>query len=369
MRREVLIASFLVILAGAVCALAAVPQPPSPETEVTETLGDRFRSHDTEHFSIFYDTPYETLRPLTARLEGVYNAIERYCATLDFPIVATQQRLSIIIFAQYEDYAAYAEKAGLSAGGVAGFYNPKTNVAAFVDVLDSPSLRPLHDELKRLDALLQNQNGPFAAGQPRIDLVNRLMVLRAQRDALVETFNRVVLQHEAAHQVLFNLGVHVHGVRTPLWVVEGLACQFEVPQSDARGTLKRVNHMRLGDLREALGVERNETGAGTHLQKAVEKGKFLSLGELLTVEQFPGDQNHLTAGYSQAWALVHYLHRQRPGAFAKYLAVLAARKPGTNISPTDEIADFEAAFGLADDDFTKSWLTYMLRLRYDPNDR
>jgi hypothetical protein len=344
--------------------------PPSwSAVEITETLGDRFRTHDTEHFSIYYDTPYETLRPLTARLEGIYDAIERFSATLDSPIVVTQRRLPIILFARHEDFAAYAEKAGLSGGSVAGFYNPKTNVAAFVDVLDSPSLRPLHHEIKRLDAVLQNQNGPSAGGQPRMDAVNRLMVLRAQRDALVESFNRVVLQHEAAHQILFNLGVHVRGVRTPLWVVEGLACQFEVPQSDARGTLTRVNHMRLGDLRTALGAADKDKNAGALFPKAVANGNLLPLDELLTVEQFPGDQNHLTAGYSQAWALVHFLHRQRPGAFAKYLAVLASRKPGADVSSAQEMTDFETAFGSADEDFTRTWLTFMLRLRYDPNAR
>lgn len=355
------------LLLVSTCAQPASTLPAeSAAGEIIEALGPQFRKHETEHFSIHYDTSYETLRPLTARLEGIYDAIERFRLTLDLPAAGAQSRLPIIVFASYEDFAAYAEKAGLSPGGIAGFYSPRTNISAFVDVLDSPSLRPLHNELERLDALIQNRTTPVAVGQQRLELVNRALSLKAHRDALVETFNRLVLQHEAAHQVLFNLGVHVRGARTPLWLVEGLACQFEVPQSDANGILKRVNHMRLGDLRETLGVQRNETNAESLWRKALEKGTLMPIDELLTAERFGGDQNQLTARYAQAWSLVHYLHRQHPRAFAKYLAVLADRTPGMDISDSQEAADFEAAFGPMDEAFTTAWLTHMLRLRYDP---
>lgn len=357
----------LCLLLVTTCAQPASTLPAeSAPGEIIEALGPQFRKHETEHFSIHYDTSYETLRPLTARLEGIYDAIERFRLTLDLPAVAAHSRLPIVVFASYKDFAAYAEKAGLSPGGIAGFYRPRTNISAFVDVLDSPSLRPLHNELNRLDALMHRQGTPAALGQNHADLANRAISLKAHRDALVETFNRLVLQHEAAHQVLFNLGVHVRGARTPLWLVEGLACQFEVPQSDANGILKRVNHMRLGDLREALGVQRNATNAESLWRKALEKGTLMPLDELLTAEQFGGDQNQLTARYAQAWSLVHYLHRQHPRDFANYLAVLAARTPDMQPTADDEIEAFESAFGAVDEAFTRAWLTHALRLRYDP---
>ena len=341
---------------------------PTNLAEIQTTLGSGFRLHETEHFSIFYDTPYETLRPLTARLEGIYDAIDRFCATLDFRVKPLSSRLIIVIFARYEDFLAFAKKAGLGEG-VAGFYNPRNNIAAFVNVLDSPALRPLQHELVRLDAMLQESGGPFAVRQQRDEVAGRVMALRAQRDSLVETFNRLVLQHEAAHQVFFNLGVHVRGAKTPLWLVEGLACQFEVPQADGNGALKRVNHVRLGDFREALEAGKNAFEPKAMLKRAVEAGRLLGLRELLAADQFDGDSRKMTFKYAQSWALVHYLHRERPRAFEKYLARIAARKPGMEVPPEDEIRDFEAAFGAADENLESLWLNFMLRLRYDASAR
>ena len=188
--------------------------------------------------------------------------------------------------------------------------------------------------------LVKGEERAFASSEYRDDLNSQLMALRLQRRCAVETFNRVVLQHEAAHQVLFNLGVHVRGARTPVWLVEGLACQFEVPQSDAQGVLKRVNQMRLGDLRDALGVQRDVADVARSAH-ALEKGKLQPLARLLTAEQFQRASRPAHVQYAQAWSLVHYLHRQHPKNFAKYVAVLAERTPGTDLSSGDDIGRIE----------------------------
>ena len=50
---------------------------------------------------------------------------------------------------------------------------------------------------------------------------------RARRDAIVEQHDRLVLRHEAAHQLFYRFGVHQRSAANPVWLVEGLACQFE----------------------------------------------------------------------------------------------------------------------------------------------
>jgi len=161
----------------------------------------------------------------------------------------------------------------------------------------------------------------------------------------------------------------MRGAKTPLWLAKGLACQFEIPQPDAHGALKRVNQMRLGDFREALGAQRNGDGARTLWQQAVEAGKMMALPDLIGADQFEGDGLTLAARYAQSWALVHYLHREHSRGFEKYLARLAARQTGHEISIQEELADFAAAFGPADTGVANAWVTYILRLRYDGTDR
>lgn len=361
---------FIVILAPSVLADQSgdidAHEGPLTVAALQAELGEGFRIQETDHFAVLYDTPYETLRPLTARLEGIYDAIERFVSPLDFVRKKPGEKLNIVLFESYDRFAAQSKAAGLSGGGVAGFYDPKTHVAYFVGVLGSPSLKPLHDELQRLDSLLKTESDAASPAAIRGQIENRILALRSQRDALVETYNRVVLQHEAAHQMFFHLGVHRRGTVVPLWLAEGLACQFEVPQSDLKGSIKRINQMRLGDFRSALGANIQPNEAARLWKNAVENGKLLSVSELVVAEQFAGDMEAVAGRYAQSWALVYYLLQQQPQRMAQYLKVTAQRELGADTSPEQLLAEFESIFGKANDDFAANWVKFMIRLRYEP---
>ena len=192
-------------------------------------------------------------------------------------------------------------------------------------------------------------------------------MLRSGRDAIVERFNRLVIQHEATHQMFFNLGVHVHGADNPTWLVEGLACQFEVPQTRLAKGPGRVNQMRLGDFREAVGVPpETKSLSNVAYRAAFETRRLIPLGDFVgDRDAFGRDGNRTAFRYAQAWALVYYLSREHREALAAYLGQLSTRVPGRIAGPERESEDFEVAFGPLDDAFQRAWVSYMLKLRFD----
>jgi hypothetical protein len=85
----------------------------------------------------------------------------------------------------------------------------------------------------------------------------------------------MTLQHEAAHQILFNCGLHVRGGQNPTWLAEGLATQFEVPQSRTKHGGVRVNQVRYADFRDAFEVEPTAKRLPKdHARRAWELGPF-----------------------------------------------------------------------------------------------
>ncbi|MDO8632164.1 MAG: DUF1570 domain-containing protein [Phycisphaerales bacterium] len=385
------------VLAGS-AILHAAPEPlPRDEPTVASLLAlgpDRFRAYDTDHFTIVTDAPYETIRPLNARLEGIHSAIMRFCAAMKLPVKPPPIRLPILLFDRFDDFTAYASKAGLAPGSAAGFYDQSTNVAAFANVLNSPTLAPVRGEIEslttRLQALSRRAADSTAADPPaspldkgggrgvRDDLLNHINALRSQQDAFVERFNRLVLQHEAAHQVFFNVGVHLHGAVNPFWLVEGLACQFEVPQSDLGGDLKRINQMRLGDLRDALHAAPDvHDESKVDWRGAFHAGPLIPFADLVTADPRAsplgqggggaGGDSAAAARYAQVWSLVYFLQRERRDAFSAYLGRLARRAPGQTFDSQQESGEFHALFGRLDDSFTSDWARFTLRLRHEPN--
>ncbi len=220
--------------------------------------GEGFRVRETDHFRIAYDTSYEALRPLVGRLEGTFDSVWRFCNANALASNGLSSRLDVLLFDRFEDFTRYGAGVGVSAGSIAGFYHPRTNIATFCNTQNSPGLAQLTLQFGQVQAQLKRatskRGGTPAARRRRSDLQQMLSVLQTRREVLVKRFNRFVIQHEAAHQLLFNLGLHVRGADNPSWLVEGLACQFEVPQANQAGLLKRINHLRLADFRDALGV-------------------------------------------------------------------------------------------------------------------
>ncbi len=197
------------------------------------------------------------------------------------------------------------------------------------------------------------------------ELETHLTSLTTQREVFVKRFNRTVIQHEAAHQILFNIGVHVTGADNPPWLIEGLACQFEVPQPGPGGELRRVNEMRLFDVREAIGVAPNDDKVSdAALDLARDEGRFLPLVDLIGEEEiFDYSSTNISGRYGQTWALVYYLHREHPEALAAYLQRLASRSIGVPMDRGARVEEFRTHFGEPNAVFERKWVDFLLRLR------
>ena len=350
--------------------LPAMPSDESLANELLATVGDGFRVYETDHFTICYDTSFELLRPLVGRLEGSFDAVWRFAVKAELDIHPPERRLRVIFFDDQTAYAKLGEGLGIDPQAVAGFYSSDQDLAVFSNTLTRPEILAITDEIERLSQRIRNahargktRGGPSAGERA---LSRQASALRRQRDQLVTTFNRLVIQHEAVHQVLFNIGVHSRRGANPPWLAEGLACQFEVPQARRDGKLTTVNHMRLADFRDALGVERQmKQLSEDDRARAVSMSGWLSLGDLI---RFPsrfrvGGVSSLYR-YGQAWALVFYLGRKHEKAFAAYVSQVSRWTPSRPVTPEHALRAFEGAFGPVDV-LEGQWIAYMLTLRVD----
>jgi len=129
--------------------------------------------------------------------------------------------------------------------------------------------------------------------------------------------------HEAIHQLAYNTGLHARVGQTPLWVVEGLAMQFENGGNDK--SKSDINLSRLQNFQDY----RPSRAAGA-LTDLVSSNKLFTK---LPVET-----------YSDAWMLTYYLIQTRPAKFQEYLKTLAFRAPVEYDAET-RVSDFKLAFG------------------------
>ena len=157
-----------------------------------------------------------------------------------------------------------------------------------------------------------------------------------------------MVQHEVAHQLLFNFRVHKPGAANPQWFVEGLATQFESPPGKMGAGFNVINQRRLRVLREKYKKESPD------LRDFV--GNPNKGGSLLTEE-----------GYAIAWGMVHYLVKQKSKDLPRFVEALKRRKPGQSITPEEDIAAFEECFGKLDDKFAKKWMGFIKGLPYRPS--
>ena len=356
----------------ALCLGAAPPPGSQTVRPLHEAAGEPFKIRETDHFTIAYNTDYGVIRPLVGRLEATFDAAWRFAAENNLADKPPAQRLEVIVFDRLEEFRRYAERVGVTAGGMAGFYHPTTNVAAFCNMHNSPALANLGSEIDRIQrqhAALVSANQPATLTRRR-QLRSALSNLAASRETLVTRFNRLVIQHEGAHQVLFNLGVHVRGAMNPDWLIEGLACQFEVPQGDRTGRIRTINQMRLGDFREALGLAANvrQITPEAHT-KALAARRVIPLTDLVSGKGFAEQPAEDVAyRYAQAWSLVFHLSRRHGRSFERYLKRLTSRAPGEAVEPERELAEFESLFGKIGVAFETHWLTHMVGLRFDPHE-
>ncbi|GJM24006.1 MAG: hypothetical protein DHS20C16_04210 [Phycisphaerae bacterium] len=361
----------IVVLAtlGMICPSFA-KSPDEPQTAATteanllKEVGENFKIKTTAHFVIVYDGDTETIADFIARIEATYRGVYRFLKLHDLDSTVPAQKLEMLFFEHPDSFFEYAERTGASVTGAAGFYSPKTNRSAFYHALNMRRLVGVNEEIASIEASLDSRQRSNR-GRDRKNVLKQLRRLRIERDQTIESVNQLVVQHEVAHQVLYNAGLHSREGDHPTWLVEGLACLFETPPNRNGAGFATVNQYRLLNLREALtGEIAPKRVRAASFKDAIRHGRLVPLRRLIgDGSLFDTGKPNVGNAYAQAWSLVHYLHRRKREAFGDYLMVLAKRPTDRAYSAATELMIFEEVFGPVDDNFVKGWLDYCLDLR------
>jgi hypothetical protein len=303
-----------VVLILAVLHASALALPPgAPWINSLKSRG--FFEHKTEHFSILCDLPESAARRYGATCETTYALVAHACREWGFPLDPAAARLTVAVFADAEEYAQFTSQFAGQRTSPTGFYSPAADLAMFA--------------------------AGTAPGSKGLAVGGTLGESPAQAKAR-DKATELVLRHEIAHQVLYRAGVHRLGVNQPIWLVEGLACQFET-NGAASGRRAGCNEWRLADFRNLSAAP--------------------DMKALIAPVGHP-DHDDASTIYAQAWALVFYLRHEHPTAFKRYLAGLAARPARPALSAAGEIEAFESSFGRIDD-VEKAWIAAMRALNCD----
>ncbi len=304
--------------------------------------GDEIDQFRTAHYVILFDGDRSLAVERGQLLESLYRSYFHFLKQMKIAHQPPAEKLIVLVFEDQAGFDDYRRRAGFDFGDggaiyLQGYYDAGTNRAAFYNQRRGGAYEQQKQALENLAQMLQRIPGPentritiqdadgarqSTKGQAARDLVR-------MRDELIRTFdleNRVVTQHEGAHQLAFNTGLQRRDRPYPFWVSEGLACTFETPGTNTGFGAFRVNADRLREYRAAR-----------------ERGETLGLPGLLTVRAMAPER--VLSLYAESWALFFFLARQQPQALSAYLQELAGRSARPVGEVVDEVEVFRRHFG------------------------
>lgn len=360
------------------------------EANLLRVAGRGFEIYRTNHFIIAHNVDPALVQSLSMRLEQTYDSVTRFCRRTGFSLQPLARRLEVVFLDTWPDYQRFSRQSRFNCEGTYGFYLDVTNRSAFLNVENDPQLikmqagiKASQDNVSRMEDTLKSIRGNqpleivYADGRREqmtkaqakdhcASAHRELEVLEAQRQNYCDRINCMVVQHEVAHQVLYNTGAHVRGAMNPRWLVEGLACIFETPPTSMGSGLGAINQARLKDFRRMVagdGDSQSRALTSSMYADAVAQRRMTSLKELVrNGDLFNERGDRGSAHYAVAWALVHYLQRMQGKALASYLREVGERQPGVDVSADEEMQLFEKHFGPIDAGFLSRFSGYILQL-------
>lgn len=367
----------------------AIPIDETAEARLLQAAGQGFRLKRTTHFVIAYETTPEVVDRLLSRLEATYWSIYRFCEYESIPARRPDHRLEVIFFDTREAYERYTKSIRFNAEGTCGVYHEPSNRSAFFNIENAPEIQQLQanviaarGNIDQLTAALKGIRDSrtiveIEFGDGRRERMTRreadkqvaetrksLEQTEKRRQTFVNRINLTVIQHETAHQVFYNAGVHVRGTVNPIWLVEGLACLFETPPGRTGAGFAAVNQLRLQDFRDAVTEQKTTRKLGGDVllnaiaEKRIASPRDIILKPILLRQTGSEQATH----YAVAWAMAMYAQRALGDNLAAYIRDVTDRKPGELLEPEDELALFEKHFGKIDDTFLKRFGSFILGL-------
>jgi hypothetical protein len=313
------------------------------DAKLKRLLGDGGKLKHTAHYTIGHDTDDATLAAFVTRVEATYGAVTRFADKMGVPTSAPAEKLQIVFFGRFEGYEKFLAKTGMKASEeVPGVYFPTLNRSFFFDYSDAQTIRELKEALAEIQKVGKQAHRLGA----RPDFT-RIKAYQSRIAEYEDKVNRQIVQHEVAHQVMYNIGVHNRNFEAnPRWLVEGLAMMFETPPTHEGAGIGAVNQWRLARWRDLA-----KEGKLPPIRDVI------SNGDLLLPTATDGEH-----AYAQAWAMVHYLHRTKQKQLAKYIERVNQRREKRKYKGEEDLKLFEQVFGKLDASFTEKWEEYMKKI-------
>jgi hypothetical protein len=259
-----------------------------------------------DHFASLFDQ--------TAREFLQYLRIRKFKVTdPDLPLIA-------VVYPTREQFVAQCAKDSVNAGRtIRGYYDQRSNRVSLYD-------DPLEEALAAAAAKLEPRHG-IASPRETKSVAKQVEANSKATDST--TMSRETAMHEAIHQLAFNSGLHSRLGNNPIWVVEGLAMQFERGRDGyvKTKTSQRVSVPRLENF-ETYRKKNRQGGA---------------LAQMIASDE--GFKSRPLDNYGEAWLFTNYLIETRAQKFGWYLQTLAARNPLDAYPEEERLRDFQANFG------------------------
>lgn len=318
-----------------------LPEDSARQQRLKEKFGKDFELFVTPHYLIFYRADEQWMRSRAALMEKAHDVFYSTFRRYDYRAMPLAERLVCVLFADHEDYAAYAlQYDGVKVGWMTGYYSRRTNVIQFYDDRTSPQFQPVIERVGQLeranDQLIEsmqearrqrNHAVSLELQRQQKQLLRELTWYRNRHEAIARIGDTAKTVHEAVHQLAFNSGLHRRDRAYPFWLLEGLATNFETD-----------------DPAKPFGPLHESEFRPRQARKLLETDSLLDLKTFLLIEHAPTDERLAHVAYTEAFALFRYLFRYKNAELRKYLGLLEAAPAG----PRDADAmreDFVKSFG------------------------
>ncbi len=322
--------------------------------ELPESMREGFKVKRTLHYSILYDTSEEDVAVFGHAIERTYRSCVRFCQKLDIDVHQPEEKMVSYFFNEFKDYSSFGGKVQ---GGselspnLLGFYMPDTNFTYFYNFRNTPAFKSARDQAESELARLGEQARSTKDSTQRRNLarqMDRARFVINRSKSFGGGVTEETLQHEVAHQVLFNIGFHnkKNPGANPRWFAEGMAQLFEPVSTDKGGNMGIVNK-----------------------DKAEAFQNLVQIDRLYPLKDFIKDIRPFVSGnvggisYPQSWGLAHYITRTKRKELRKFVQIILKRSKSYKSSPEDEIATFEECFGKIDRKWERRWKSWMKNVR------
>lgn len=229
-------------------------------------VGPGFGTQESKHHYFLYDCSPDFQKEAAGVIESVHQGVFDTFKSWGFRVRQPPVPLPVIIFRTKKQFTTFSDMRN----NINGYYNVLSNYIVLYEESDL---------------------GPEAAKFAREEVL-------------------AAVAHETVHQTLANIGVQPRLAVWPAWISEGLAEYFAPTIGDEEVKWKgtgEVNDLRMCALEPYFRGRRNVDGQ--MVARTVQANKLSS------------------DGYGLAWALVHYLSKNRPATMKEYLRLLALRNP------------------------------------------